>query len=190
MESNIFHYCKNCKKIIITELNIYNRLGRMNNLTMKNGDLKIFDNKTQFDENLANYFIKNKTIFCKNCNVEVGYINKPFGVISIHAIESKQVSFHRTNDEKNKVRVYVKNEIDLHVLAKKVKMLLENLKIFLRDFYLNFYVPIAQLMEEIKEKKNNLYNIISNKDYLCLSFYKYLFLNNIILIKTFYSITF
>jgi hypothetical protein len=69
-------------------------------------------------------------------------------------------------------------------------MLLENLKIFLRDFYLNFYVPIAQLMEEIKEKKNNLYNIISNKDYLCLSFYKYLFLNNIILIKTFYSITF
>jgi hypothetical protein len=163
MENNIFHYCKTCKKITITEMNIYNRLGQ--NVTMKNGDLKIFEVKMPGEEKFANYFTKNNIIYCKNCNSTIGYTSKHYGVISIEAIESKQVSFHKNNN-KNKVAVFIKHEIELHILAKKVKMILENLKNFLRDFYFIFYVPIIQLLEEIKDRKDKLKNIILNKEVL------------------------
>jgi hypothetical protein len=147
-------------------MNIYNRLN--NNVTMKNGDLKLYSTKQPIEEKYCNYYTKNKVIYCKNCNSEIGYISKPYGVISIDAIESRQVSFHKGGG-KNKVNIYIKHEIELHNLAKKVKLLLENLKNFLRDFYFMFYVPILQLMEEIKEKKNTLNNLINNREilYLC-----------------------
>jgi hypothetical protein len=169
METNIFHYCKMCKKnAIITEVNIYNRLGR-DNVFMKNGDLKIFEINSEPENNEnANYFIKNKKIFCKNCNAEIGYLSKPYGVISINAIDSRNISFQKST-EKNKIKIYFKHDVEFQILSKKIKILLETLKNFLREFYTTYYVPLVQHYEEIKNKKNTLYNIINNKDllYLC-----------------------
>lgn len=179
LEDNIFHKCKNCKKVITTEKNVIFNLQNKRDLNLvkplKKFDFLIFIMKKEEEKNYKdkiNYTIDSDKILCKFCKIEVGYLirnenvgNKKYGFLSIDAIESKKVNYPKIeNCDKGNIFTCYEEMSNNESHFKRVRMFIDKMKYLTRSFYKEQVLTFHQVTNDIKDNTTKLESVIKNNE--------------------------
>lgn len=168
---NIFHKCKNCKRVMITELNItkYQKMFSREELKLKKGDFVMFARKNSEQEKInTNYLIDNQKIFCKFCENQIGYcvIKKSnwVGVLSLDQIESDEIRTLRSINKNQQIKIDSKHQNTYITTLKKMKVLIENIKNYIKCYYKAQIMPCGRYLTSIKDKIERIRNILNTQE--------------------------
>lgn len=178
-EANIFHRCMECKRPLITEFNIINMTQEEPNVYSK-GEQKIKKDEfifyirdlNSFDENNLEFVFKeDKKVYCKKCNLLVGYFHKLntklLGVFYMSAIISESFVIQSQNKlsmKDKKIELIFKSEKENMFILKFLKILLDKLNQLVKEIYNKDYTEIRATIFKIRENLNSLNSIIANEE--------------------------
>ena len=167
-ETNIYYKCGKCNRIIITEYNIMNVLQLNSEFVFTIKD-NIKKEQEKASHAIQKSDLNSKYIKCKYCPNQIGYFVKSENNMNLicflyeDSICSEEVvMLISINDDKRTIPIFSQVEMENLTMLKQAKNLSDMISNYSPEFYKEELLSIAQTLEKIKIKTEEIEDLIDN----------------------------